>query len=202
MELSEEVGPEMYLPEAQFTGPLGEERWVILRAAGNPLQLTTAIRDAVRRLDPSQPIADMVSLDQMVDRSTAARRFNMWLISLFAGLAFGLALIGIYGVTAYTVSQRTRELGIRLALGAARGDVIRLLLGEGLWLAGAGTTIGLGLAIVTTRLLASMLYAVPVTDPFTFAGSGALLIAAALLATWIPARRAAGVDPLIALRAE
>jgi ABC-type antimicrobial peptide transport system permease subunit len=193
--------PEVYVPLEQSANR-GDQNWVIARVGHNPLEFSSTIREAVRRLDPTQPVADLVSLDQMVDRSTAARRFNMVVITLFAGLAFLLALIGIYGVTAYSVSQRTPELGIRVALGASPGDVSRLLLSEGVKLAGIGALSGGVLALVASRALASMVYGVAVTDAITFLGSGALLIGAALLATWLPARRAARVNPLIALRAE
>jgi len=199
--LSDDVMPEVYVPLEQSANR-GDQNWVIARVGHNPLEFSAAIREVVRRLDPTQPIADLVTLDQMVDRSTAARRFNMVVITLFAGLAFLLALIGIYGVTAYSVSQRTQELGIRVALGASPGDVSRLLLNEGLKLAGIGALAGGVLAVVASRALASMVYGVAVTDAITFLGSGALLIGAALLATWLPARRAARVNPLIALRAE
>ncbi len=199
--LSDEVRPEMYLPVEQFPEE-GEQTWVILRVERNPLQLAGAVREAVRRADPTQPVAELVSLEQLVGRSTAARRFNMMLIGLFAGLAFVLAVIGVYGVTTYAVSQRTRELGIRMALGAQRGDVVRLVLREGLRLAAVGVFVGLAIAFAASRALTSMLFEVTTTDLATYAGTALLLAAATVLATYLPARRAAGVDPVIALRSE
>jgi len=199
--LSDQVMPEIYLPLDQM-GDIGDQGWIVARVDGNPLRLAGAVRESVRRLDPSQPVADVLSLDQMVSRSTAARRFNMLLITLFAAMALGLALIGIYGVTSYSLSQRTHELGIRLALGATGRDVIRLVLGEGLVLALIGAVLGIGLALAGSRFLASMLFGVSARDALTFTGAALLLVVAALLAAWVPARRAARVDPLISLRSE
>jgi putative ABC transport system permease protein len=160
------------------------------------------LRDVVRRADATTPIADLVSLEQLIGRTTAARRFNMTVVTLFAGLAFLLAVIGVYGVTSYAVSQRTREVGLRMALGAQRRDVTRMVLGEGIALALIGVAVGMIGAFAASRAIASMLFDVTATDLPTFVGTAALLIAAAGLATYIPARRAARVDPMIALRSE
>jgi predicted permease len=199
--LNDEVRPEIYLLQSQ-TLDSRDQMWVILRADRTPMALAAVVRDAVRRIDTAEPVADLVSLEQMVGRSTAARRFNMTLVTLFAGLAFALALIGVYGVTAYAVSQRTRELGIRMALGARRRDVMGMVLKEGAVLAGAGIVVGAVLAIVAVRALGSMLYDVTPTDLPTYLGMALLLALAVLFATWIPARRAAKVDPIVALKSE
>jgi putative ABC transport system permease protein len=200
--LDEAAGrPELYVSTEQETGL--PEMWVVVRARdGSPLKLVGAIRDAVRLADPEQPIGDIVSLEQLIGRQTAARRFNTTLLGVFALLAVGLALIGIYGVTAYAVTQRTRELGIRMALGARPADVVRLLLGESLTRVAVGVGLGLVVAFAATRAIAAMLFGVAATDAATFVGTALLLAGVALLATWIPARRATQVDPMVTLRTE
>jgi len=193
--------PEIYRPAAQQSGMT--EMWLALRASnGRPLQLVGAIRDAVHRADPEQSIGDIVSLEQLIGRQTAARRFNTTLLTIFALLAVGLALVGIYGVTAYAVTQRTRELGIRMALGARGVDVVGLLMRESLRRVAVGVGLGLLAALGVTRALSAMLFEVAPRDPVTFGGTALLLIAVALLATWLPARRATQVDPMVALRYE
>src|SRR5881394_3709454 len=193
--------PEIYRPAAQQSG-MGE-MWVALRASnGRPLQLVGAIRDAVHQADPEQSIGDIVSLEQLIGRQTAVRRFNTTLLTIFALLAVGLALVGIYGVTAYAVTQRTRELGIRMALGARGVDVVGLLMRESLRRVAVGVGLGLLVALGVTRALSAMLYEVAPRDAATFAATALLLIAVALLATWVPARRATKVDPMVALRYE
>ncbi|HTG84798.1 MAG TPA: ABC transporter permease [Gemmatimonadales bacterium] len=199
--LDEETGPELYLPLAQAPD-WGEQMWIAIRAERNPLLLAGTVREAVRRADPQQPVAELFSLDQAIGQSTAARRFNMMLISLFAGLAVVLSVIGVYGLTSYAVSQRTRELGIRIALGAKQGDVVRLVIREGLRLALIGAAIGLPIAFAASKAIGSMLFEVTTSDALTYAGTAAILISAAVLATWIPARRAARVDPVVALKSE
>jgi len=193
--------PEIYRPAAQQSN-MGE-MWVALRAGnGRPLQLVGAIRDAVHQADPEQSIGDIVSLEQLIGRQTAVRRFNTTLLTIFALLAVGLALVGIYGVTAYAVTQRTRELGIRMALGARGVDVVGLLMRENLRRVAVGVGLGLLAALGVTRALSAMLFEVAPRDAVTFAGTALLLIAVALLATWVPARRATKVDPMVALRYE
>jgi putative ABC transport system permease protein len=193
--------PEIYTPAAQ-AGSL-DQMWVVFRAAnGKPLALAGAVRDAVRQADPQQPIGEIASLNDMADRLTAGRRFNTSLLTLFALLAVALAMVGIYGVTAYAVTQRTRELGIRLALGAQPGQVVALLIQENLGRVALGVGLGLGAAFAVTRVLKSFLFEVAPSDAVTFGSTAVLLAAVALAATWWPARRATRVDPMIALRAE
>jgi putative ABC transport system permease protein len=193
--------PEIYRPASQQ--PQLREMWVAVRASnGRPLQLVGAIRDAVRRADPQQAIGEIASLEQMIGRQTAARRFNTTLLTIFALLAVALALFGIYGVTAYAVTQRTRELGIRVALGARGADVVGLLLRESLRRVALGVGLGLVASLAVTQALTSMLYEVTPWDAATFAGTAVLLVAVALVATSLAARRATTVDPMVALRAE
>ncbi len=192
--------PELYLPQLQQTG--APQMWVVLKAKHSPLALAGAVRDAVRQLDPQQPIGDLVSLDQALSRSTAARRLSMTLLTLFAGLAMVLALIGIYGITAYAVTQRTRELGLRMAIGARPAEVVGMLLRENLWLVLGGLVLGTVGAVGATRALRTMLFGVSTLDVVTFVGAALVLGAVAMLATLVPARRAARIDPMEALRYE
>src|SRR5262245_15713232 len=193
--------PALYLSSVQESGQ--REMWVVMRSArGAPLTLVGALKDAVKLADPEQPIGDLVSLEQLIGRQTAARRFNTTLLGIFALLAVGLALVGIYGVTSYAVAQRQRELGIRLALGAGPKDVMRLLVGESLMRVATGVVLGLVIALVASRALVSMLYGVERWDPVTFAGTAVLLGAVAIVATWLPARKATRVDPMVTLRTE
>src|SRR5436190_5186161 len=191
--------PEIYWPALSGL----REMWVALRSSnGRPLQLVGAIRDAVHQADPEQSIGEVVSLEQLIGRQTAARRFNTTLLTIFALLAVGLALVGIYGITAYAVTQRTRELGIRMALGARGVDVVRLLMRESLRRVAVGVGLGLLAALGVTRALSAMLFEVAPRDAGTFAATALLLVAVALAATWLPARRATKVDPMVALRYE
>jgi putative ABC transport system permease protein len=192
---------------ALYTAALQEEgqpqMWVVTRSrTGSPLKLVGAIRDAVRTADPQQPIADIVSLEQLIGRQTAARRFNTTLLGVFALLALVLSLVGIYGVTSYAVAQRTREIGVRLALGATSRDVVRLLLNESLARVAVGVVCGLGIALLATRVLAGMLFGVAPRDGSTFLVAALLFAIVALVATWLPARRATRVDPIVTLRTE
>jgi putative ABC transport system permease protein len=191
--------PEMYVPEAQ--APSGAMTLVV-RAASNPQALAAAMRDAVSALDRSETLSAVRSMDDVVQSSIAQPRFSAQLLGLFATLALLLAAVGLYGLIAYAVSQRTQEIGIRLSLGAQRSDVLRLILGEGVRLALTGSAIGLAAALGLTRLLASLLYQVAPNDPITFGAVGLLLTGIALFACYIPARRATRVDPMVALRHE
>jgi len=198
---------ELYFPQLQAAAgsarlPGVPEMWVVLKAKRSPLALAGAVRDAVRQVDPQQPIGDLVSLDQALSSSTAARRLSMTLLTLFAALAVVLALIGIYGITAYAVTQRTRELGLRMAIGASPAEVVGLLLKENLWLVLGGLVLGTTGATLATRALRSMLFGVSTLDPITFVGAALVLGGVAMLATYVPARRAARIDPMVALRYE
>jgi len=193
--------PEIYRPASQQSEM--QEMWVALRAAnGRPLQLVGALRDAVHQADVEQSVGEIVSMEQLIGRQTAARQFNTTLLTIFALIAVGLALVGIYGVTAHAVSQRSRELGVRMALGARGADVVALLMKESLRRVAAGAGLGLVAAWGLTRVLSAMLFEVAPRDGVTFAGTALLLAAVALLATWLPARRATRVDPMVALRYE
>ena len=160
------------------------------------------MREAIRRLDENLPPYDIKTLEQRVSDSVAPRRFLVSLMSLFALLALTLAATGIYGVLSYLVAQRTREIGIRMALGATAGAVLKLILKQGAILILIGTTIGLACAFALTRLIKTMLFGVSATEPSVFAGAAILLILTALFAAYIPGRRATKVDPLVALRHE
>ena len=175
---------------------------VVVRTATPPFSMVPAIRDALQQLDKDQPMAKISTMDQLISDSVARSRFTMLLLSIFAGLALTLACIGIYGVIAYSVAQRTHEIGIRLALGAQRKDVLKLILQQGLRLALIGVVIGVSAGLLLTRLLASLLYGTKPGDPLTFAAVSALLMIVALLACYVPALRAMKVDPMVALRYE
>jgi predicted permease len=175
---------------------------VVVQTTGSPAAIADRVTETIRALDPDMPIYKMRTMGQRVDESLAERRFSMLLLTLFAVLALGLAAIGIYGVMAYLVSQGTRELGIRLALGAAPNDLLMLVVRQGLSVAFAGMALGLTGALVLTRFMNALLFGVRATDPLTFVAIPAALTLVALLAIYVPARRAARVDPLVSLRSE
>jgi putative ABC transport system permease protein len=175
---------------------------LLLRTAGDPARLMPALRAELQKLDKTLPLYDVKTLDEHLGRALGQERTNAWLIGSFGVLAALLAAVGIYGVMSYTVTQRTRELGIRLALGASRGDVLRLVVGRGAVLTSIGLAIGLGSALALTRLVSTLLYGVSATDPLTFVAVAIALAGVALGACLIPARRAARVDPVVALRYE
>ena len=174
---------------------------VLARTATEPGALMETLRRKVRALSPDVPVK-FTTMEVSLAENTAAPRFRTLLLGVFAGLAVILAMAGVYGVMAYTVGQRGNEIGLRMALGADTGDVLRLVLRQGLALAAAGLAIGLAGAFAASRLLTSMLFEVKPNDPLTYAGVAALLGLVALAASYIPARRAARTDPLIALRQE
>ena len=198
--LAAEAAPEFYVP---FQQAAQRRMNLVVRAgAGDPLALTTSLRGAVAELDKDQLIWQTQTLDHLVSASVAGRRFNMTLLGLFAAVAMLLAALGLYGVMAYTVTRRTHEIGVRMALGARGSDVLRMVVGQGMRLALAGVAVGLAAAFALTRVLASLLYGVSTTDPLTYAGLAALLGTVAFLASYLPARRATKVDPMEALRYE
>ncbi len=175
---------------------------LVVRTTSDPTSLSSAIRNEVLKLDKEQPVSTITTLDRLVSTSIAQQKFSMLLLGVFAAVAMLLAAIGIYGVLSYAVTQRTHEIGIRMALGAGRRDVLRLVVGHGMILAGIGVALGLGAAFLLTRLMSTLLFNVNATDPMTFSVIALLLVSIALLACWIPARRATKVDPMIALRYE
>ena len=175
---------------------------LIMKGASDPNQLIGAVRGAVKQIDPDQPIYSPRTMDDIRAESVAGERLNLTLLSLFAGIALVLAVVGIYGVMSYSVTQRTHEIGIRMAIGARPRDVFTMILGHGMKLAIIGVVIGLAAAFALTRLMASMLFGVAPTDATTFGGIAALLIGVALLACYLPGRRATKVEPTISLRYE
>jgi putative ABC transport system permease protein len=176
--------------------------YVAVRTTTDPLSVAAAITREARAMDPNVPIYDVKTMEQRLSESLARRRFAMLALGLFAVVAMLLAAVGIYGVMSYSVTQRTREIGIRMALGAPSQGVLKLIVGQGMLLAGVGVGIGLAGAVATTRLMASLLYGISATDPITFFVIGVLLSSVAFLACYIPARRATKVDPMVALRYE
>ena len=190
---------EIFVPFAQI--PSATQN-LLVRTAGDPRNLTSAVRACVLALDRDQPVTGVQSMDEVLEAGAAQPRFTTWLLGGLAATAFLLSMVGIYGVIAYSVAERTQEMGIRIALGADGRDILRLVLGHGLLLAGTGIAIGLAAAFALTRLMTALLYHVSVTDPLTFIAGPALFAAVALGASYLPARRAMRVDPATALRAE
>ena len=198
--LEETLQPNMYLSMRQ------ERYWstpkLVVRSAHAPASLIPDVRAAIKEFDPALPSNEFTTLDQIVDWAIAPRRLITGMVSSFSSFALLLPAVGLYGVIAYSVGQRTREIGIRIAVGAQRGDVLRLVVGEGLRLAGVGVAAGLGAAFFVTRVLQRQLYGVTTSDPFTYAITAVILGGVVLLACYVPARRAANVDPMEALRHE
>jgi putative ABC transport system permease protein len=197
--LSSEARAAYYIPFAQV--PMGMATLAV-RTAAEPAAVTSAMRAAVRDVDSNQPLYNARVMEQVVAESVATPRFYATLLGIFGAVALVLAAVGIYGVMAYSVTQRTHEIGVRIALGAQPLQVLRLVVGHGLALALVGVGIGLAAAFALTRLMSSMLFGVSATDPLTFGGLAALLVGVALLACYVPARRASRVDPMVALRYE
>jgi putative ABC transport system permease protein len=195
--LAADVRPEIDLPYALLPGlPLD----LIVRTQGDPHAMTRAIEQCVFSLDHEQPVTAIQTMDEILESGAAQPRFTASLLAALAIAALVLAIIGIYGAISYAVTERTREVGIRLALGADRGDILRLVLARGAVLAGAGIAIGIACALALTRLLGTLLYHVSATDPFIFAAGAASFLLVALAASYIPARRATRIDPVETLR--
>jgi putative ABC transport system permease protein len=205
-DMSQPAEPEFYLPLAQAPDPawdwIQRSMTVAARGSGDPIRLVPGLREAVRGVDPAVPLYQVGTMDDRITRSLAQARFSTALLTAFGAVALLLAAIGVFGVISYGVSQRTREIGVRVALGADTGDVVRLIVRHGARLAGAGLLIGLGAALVATRLLGALLYQVSPTDPPTFVIGATVLGLSALAAAALPALRAARLDPATALRAE
>jgi putative ABC transport system permease protein len=196
----EDATPQVYVPYQQASAPLFS--FAVRTELPNPLSLATAVQHAVWAIDKDQPVSHVMTMEQLVSESIAPQRVLMVLLAGFAVLAMVLAAVGVYSVMAYNVVERTREIGIRMALGAGRGEVLRLTLMRGMALTLPGIGLGIAGAWALTRFLSTMLYGVKPTDPVTFVVVSSILACAASLASYIPARRAAKTDPIVALRYE
>jgi predicted permease len=205
--LNEDPGPAMFIPQAQVPdaanalnvslSPMG----FVVRTAGPPMAMSAAIQEELRKAT-GLPVSDVRPMTEVVSRSTSRQRFNMWLMTVFGACALLLAAIGIYGLMAYSVAQRTQELGIRMALGAEAGHVRRMVVRQGMRLAAVGLVVGLVASMALARVVESFLFGVTARDPLVFLGVPLVLAAVALLAVWLPALRASRVDPIEALRYE
>lgn len=197
--LAQDTIPEVFLPFPQMP-------WAALnltvRTTQDPHRIISAVRGQISAIDKDQPVTDIKTLEEVLESAGAQPRFTMFLLAIFSATALILAIVGIYGVIAYSVAQRTQELGIRMALGAAKADILRLVIGHGLLLTASGIAIGLIASVAVTRVLSSMLYQTSATDPVIFSGSAALFLVVASIASYVPARRATHIDPTDALRHE
>jgi putative ABC transport system permease protein len=196
--LAQDTQAQLYLPFQQL--PWGNMN-LLVRTAVEPSSLISGVRAQISSVDPDQPVTNIQTVDQLMDSSRAQPRFTMLLLGVFSAAALALAVIGIYGVLSYSVTQRRQELGIRLALGAERGNILGLVVRQGLVLAGAGIAVGLVAALLLTRLMSSLLYKVGALDLTTFALTPLAFLVIALLASYLPALRATEVNPVEALRA-
>jgi putative ABC transport system permease protein len=197
--VAHEAQPEIYVPHQQVSLP---NLSLVLRTSGNPYAVVSAVRNEVRALDKDQPVALVQTLEDHISQSVLQPRLLTMLLSTFAGLALVLAAVGVYAMMSYSVSQRRGEIGIRIALGAMKTDILRLIVGHAFALVAISLAIGVAVALAATRLLRSMLYEVGIWDPMTFAAIIVLLSLVAVFAAWLPARRAAKINPMVALRAE
>src|SRR5262249_40441639 len=209
--LDKKVLHEVYLPYPPDSAWRWSPDWkmsLVVRAASDQNSSTAlstlagAIRNQVRAIDPNEPVNQVITMDERLSNSIAQRRFQMFLLGVFAAVALVIATVGIYGVITYAVSRRTHEIGIRMALGARGADVLRMVVWRGMSLALVGVALGLAAALALTRVMQNLLFEVSATDPATFALIALLLVCVALIASYIPARRATKVDPLQALRHE
>jgi putative ABC transport system permease protein len=197
--LETEARSEVYVSYQQSPS---ERMRVIIRTTADPLSLVPGVRAAVKSFDQNLPFSQVTTMEQLYAKAVAQRRLNMWLLTILAGIALLLSACGIYGVMSYTVAERQREIGVRMALGGQRSDVLGLIFKQGMRLTLLGVLLGLTASVALTRLMETLLFGVSATDPLTFAAIALLLMLVALLACWIPARRATKVDPMIALRCE
>jgi putative ABC transport system permease protein len=195
--MTQDPAPALYRDFSQWTDA---GLHVVIRSSGDPLALAAPAREAVRRLDPDLPVASVRTMEEVVAGATARSRLTGYLLSGFAALALLLAAVGLYGVVSYMVTQRRTEIGVRVALGASRGDILRLVVRQGMTLTLLGVALGLLGALALSRLLQALLFGVTSTDPLTFVAVPTVLAAVALLATYLPADRAARSDPISALR--
>jgi putative ABC transport system permease protein len=191
--------PQIYVPHAQKAFPI---QFVVARTARDPNALTAEVRSLMAEVVPDQPLLDPMPLVSHLDNALATDRFDAWMAAIFALVALLLAVVGVYGVMSYQVAQSSREMGVRMAIGGSQRDVLRLVIGRGMRLAALGLAVGLGLALVASRLVESSLYGVEARDFAVYAGTAALLAGLAFVACWLPARRATRVDPLVVLRSE
>jgi putative ABC transport system permease protein len=191
--------PTVYWPHPEL---VYSRMTILARTSGDPMAIVSSAHDELHQMDAAEPMASVVTAEQLLSHSFSRSRFTTIILGVFAGAALVLAAVGIYGVVAYTVAQRTSEIGVRVAMGAQRRDVLRLILAQGSRLIVSGVALGIAAGLLITRLMAGLLYGISATDPLTFAGVALLLMAVALLACYVPARRAMRVDPLIALRYE
>jgi predicted permease len=203
--LNQDPEPEMYIPNGQATDAIQAPNvkltplaWVI-RTRGEPMQLRSAIEEQLRQVS-GLPVSDIRAMDEVVSRSTSRERFHMLLMSMFGGVALLLAAIGIYGLMAYSVEQRTQEIGIRMALGAVQGDVRRMIMRQGITFALIGVILGIAGAFALAKQIASFLFGVTAWDPWVFGSIPVVLLATSVVAVWLPAIRATRVDPATALR--
>jgi putative ABC transport system permease protein len=198
-DLETEARPTVYWPPSRFTYPFTT---VAIRTSGNATAIVPSAVAALHALDPNVAAADVRTMQEVLDISMAQRRMTMMVLAIFAAVALLLAAVGIYGVISYSVTQRTREIGIRMALGAPRAGVLRMVVGQAMALAAAGVVIGGISALLLTRLMRNLLFSIQPTDPLTFVAVAVVLCAVAALASYVPGLRATRVDPVVALRAE
>jgi putative ABC transport system permease protein len=203
MGLDAPVKAEMYLPYSQVRDqPWFAPRDLVVRTSVEPMSLVAAVKRQIAAVDSEQAVSNIRTLDEILDEEVVERRLGATLLAVFAALALLLASLGIYGILSYFVAQHTPEIGVRLALGATGGDILRLVLGRGMGLAALGVGLGSLGALALSRLLSSLLFGISATDPATFAFAALLTTALALLACYLPARRAVKVDPTLAMRYE